>query len=55
MGEMKAIAPTAKKLWGQCRPQVARTGILLCRRCTQPKVAYSTKITNVILNVKKVR
>ena len=25
-----AIAPTAKKLWGR-RPQVARTGILLCQ------------------------
>jgi len=27
---MGAIAPTAKKLWGR-RPQVAPTGILLCR------------------------
>jgi len=33
---MGAIAPTAKKLWGRC-PQVAPTGILLCRRCSQPK------------------
>ena len=33
---MGAIAPTTKKLWGRC-PEVAPTGILLCRHCTQPE------------------
>jgi len=46
MGAMGAIAPMAKKLWRRC-PQVAPMGILLCRRCTQPKC--TVKITNVSL------
>ena len=43
---MGAIAPTAKKLRWRCL-QVALTGILLCRRCTQPRC--TVKITNVTL------
>jgi len=44
MGAMGAIAPTAKKLWGDA-PQVAPTGILLRRCCTQPK--GTVEITNI--------
>jgi len=47
---MGVIAPMAKKLWGRCS-KVAPTGILLCRRCTQP--SGTVKLRCVIMKVKR--